>query len=148
MQAIQDFFFFEQQDVTSFAHQFCDQNEVSDRPGVHPFLQSDADHPFIRLLGYIGYPCSHDVFTQIGAEAGGYQGIGVFFFRQVQAMEVGMGGEEKLFLSSMPAHPEKEVRTVHLVDLGDERTNDLALQLLHDPVNDKKVHRSPVIISF
>jgi hypothetical protein len=82
------------------------------------------------------------MLAKICAEARGRRGVGVFFPGQMQAMKVCMGGYKKLLLCPMPVQSKKEVCPVHLVDLGDEPAKDFILQLLHDAVNDEKVHFS------
>jgi hypothetical protein len=58
----------------------------------------------------------------------------------VKAEEVGVGGDEKLSLFPLAAQAKEHIGPVHLVDPGNERTDDLPLQFFHDAMNNKKVH--------
>jgi hypothetical protein len=127
MQAVEDLVPLQEKDVAHFPHQFGDQDELPDHPGIHFLLEVEAHHPLKRILSYPGNSGSADVFAQVGAESRGDHGVGVLLFREVETKEIRVGGKEKVLFVTRTAKVEKKIGAVHLVNLGDELPRDLPL---------------------
>jgi hypothetical protein len=80
------------------------------------------------------------MLAEIRAESGWDRGVGVFLFRQVESIKVGVGGDIELFFFSVAAQAKKEVSPVYLIDFGDKPANNFFFQLPYDSVDDKEVH--------
>ncbi len=58
----------------------------------------------------------------------------------MEAEKVWMRGDEKLLFFPLTPHPKKKIRSIYLVNLGDETTDDLLPEFVYDAMEDEKIH--------